>query len=47
MRAVEPYAEPARFNLPVPPHQLGVRSRLILGKNPPGELFTLDAVERI
>jgi len=41
------YAGPARFNLPVPPYQLDARSRLTLGKNPPGELFTLDAVERI
>jgi hypothetical protein len=31
----------------VPPYQLDARSRLIVGKNPPGELFTLDAVERI
>ena len=37
----------ARYNLPVPPYQLDARSRLIVGKNPPGELFTLDAVERI
>ena len=41
------HAGPARFNLPVPPYQLDARSRLTLGKNPPGELFTLDAVERI
>jgi hypothetical protein len=31
----------------VPPYRLGARSRLTLGKNPPGELFTLDAMERI
>lgn len=41
------HAGPARFNLPVPPYQLDARSTLTLGKNPPGELFTLDAVERI
>ena len=41
------YAGPARFNLPVPPHQLDAHLRLTLGKNPPGELFTLDAAERI
>ena len=41
------HAGPARFNLPVPPYQLDARSTLILGKNPPGELFSLDAVERI
>lgn len=41
------HAGPARFNLPVPPYQLDARSALTLGKNPPGELFTLDAVERI
>jgi ubiquinol-cytochrome c reductase iron-sulfur subunit len=41
------HAGPARYNLPVPPYQLDARSRLTLGKNPPGELFTLDAVERI
>ena len=37
----------ARYNLPVPPFQVDASSRLTLGKNPPGELFTLDAVERI
>ena len=41
------HAGPARYNLPVPPYRLDARSRLTLGKNPPGELFTLDAVERI
>lgn len=41
------YAGRARFNLPVPPYRLDTRSRLTLGKNPPGELFMLDAVERI
>jgi len=41
------HAGPARFNLPVPPYQLDARSTLTLGKNPAGELFTLDAVERI
>lgn len=41
------YAGRARFNLPVPPYQLDARSTLTLGKNPPGELFSLDAVERI
>lgn len=41
------HAGPARYNLPVPPYQLDARSRLTLGKNPPGELFMLDSVERI
>ena len=41
------HAGPARYNLPVPPYQVDGNSRVILGKNPPGELFTLDAVERI
>lgn len=41
------HAGPARFNLPVPPYQLDARPTLTLGKNPPGELFSLDAVERI
>jgi ubiquinol-cytochrome c reductase iron-sulfur subunit len=41
------YAGIARFNLPVPPYRIDAPSRLMLGKNPPGELFTLDAVERI
>lgn len=42
------YAGVTRYNLPVPPHQIDARSRLLsLGKNPPGELFMLDAVERI
>lgn len=41
------YAGRARYNLPVPPYQLDEHSRLILGKNPPGDLFTLDSVQRI
>lgn len=41
------HAGPARYNLPVPPYQVDAHSRLTLGKNPPGELFSLDAVERI
>lgn len=42
------YAGVTRYNLPVPPHQATARSGLLsLGKNPPGELFTLDTVERI
>jgi ubiquinol-cytochrome c reductase iron-sulfur subunit len=41
------YAGIARFNLAVPPYQIDAHSRLTLGKNPPGELFTLDVVERI
>lgn len=41
------YSGVARYNLPVPLYQSDAPSRLTLGKNPPGELFTLDAVERI
>ena len=41
------HAGPARFNLPVPPYQLDAHATLTLGKNPPGELFTLDAAARI
>jgi ubiquinol-cytochrome c reductase iron-sulfur subunit len=41
------HAGPARYNLPVPPHRLDGQSRLTLGKNPAGELFTLNEVERI
>jgi ubiquinol-cytochrome c reductase iron-sulfur subunit len=41
------YSGTARYNLPVPPYQIDAPSRLTLGKHPPGEVFTLDAVERI
>jgi ubiquinol-cytochrome c reductase iron-sulfur subunit len=40
------YAGVARYNLPVPPYQVGAQ-QISLGKNPPGELFTLDSIEQI
>jgi len=41
------HAAPARFNLPVPPYRVASPARIVIGRNPVGELFTLDAIERI
>ncbi len=40
------YHGPTRFNLAVPPHVFS-NDAILLGKNPPGELFKFDSVERI
>jgi len=37
----------APYNLPVPPHIFDGRARILVGKNRPGETFSLDSVERI
>jgi ubiquinol-cytochrome c reductase iron-sulfur subunit len=37
----------AQYNLAVPPYDIDEHARLAVGKNPPGELFTLQSVERI
>jgi len=41
------YAGIAQYNLPVPPYSLVRPANLLLGKNPPGELFSLHGIERI
>jgi ubiquinol-cytochrome c reductase iron-sulfur subunit len=37
---------PAQHNLPVPPYSM-VGGKILIGKNPPGELFSFTSVERI
>lgn len=41
------YAGIAQYNLPVPPYAVVGRSKVLLGRNPPGELFSFDGIERI
>ncbi len=41
------YSGIAQYNLPVPPYEIGRRSQILLGKNPPGELFTFESIEQI
>jgi ubiquinol-cytochrome c reductase iron-sulfur subunit len=38
---------PAQYNLAVPPYSFAGPSKILLGKNPPEEFFSLDQVERI
>jgi len=37
----------AQFNLPVPPHVFIDQTTISVGKNPPGEIFTLESMESI
>ena len=37
----------AQFNLPVPPHVIIDRDRLVVGRNPPGEIFSFQSIERV
>ena len=37
---------PAQYNLPVPPYVMD-GSRIVIGKNPPGEMFSITSVERV
>jgi ubiquinol-cytochrome c reductase iron-sulfur subunit len=41
------YSGIAQYNLPVPPHAIDGRSQILLGKNPPGELFAFESIEVI
>ena len=41
------HSGPARYNLPVPPHQLLPGPRIVIGRNMLGETFSLDLIERI
>jgi ubiquinol-cytochrome c reductase iron-sulfur subunit len=38
---------PGQYNLAVPPYSFAGPSKILLGKNPPDEFFSLDQVERI
>ncbi len=40
------YSGPAQYNLAVPPHDIVDRTRIVIGKNPPGALFTFEALEQ-
>ena len=39
------YYGPAPYNLAVPPHDIVDRTRIVIGKNPPGMLFTFESLE--
>jgi ubiquinol-cytochrome c reductase iron-sulfur subunit len=41
------YSGIASYNLPVPPHAIEKNARLLIGKARPGELYSLETVERI
>ncbi len=41
------YSGVAQFNLPVPPHVFEGNSKILLGRNLSGEIYSLDTVERI
>jgi ubiquinol-cytochrome c reductase iron-sulfur subunit len=41
------YSGIAQDNLPVPPYTIDGRSQILLGKNPPGELFAFESIEVI
>jgi ubiquinol-cytochrome c reductase iron-sulfur subunit len=41
------YDGPAAYNLPVPPHAIEKNAHVLIGKARPGELFSLETVERI
>jgi ubiquinol-cytochrome c reductase iron-sulfur subunit len=41
------YSGPAQFNLPVPPYAAAGPGKILLGKNAAGEIYSLEAVERI
>jgi ubiquinol-cytochrome c reductase iron-sulfur subunit len=45
--AGRPYAGPAQYNLPVPPHDIVKASRLVIGRNTSDVSFTLDSIERM
>jgi ubiquinol-cytochrome c reductase iron-sulfur subunit len=41
------YSGPAQYNLPVPPFAIVEQSRILIGKNPSGEIFSLESIEQI
>jgi ubiquinol-cytochrome c reductase iron-sulfur subunit len=41
------YGGAAQHNLPVPPYAIARPSRIVIGRNPAGEIFSLESVERI
>jgi ubiquinol-cytochrome c reductase iron-sulfur subunit len=41
------YSGIAQYNLPVPPHAIDQHAQILLGKNPPGELFAFESIEQI
>lgn len=41
------YSGIAQFNLPVPPHAIVDRNRIVVGRNPPGAIFSFQSIERI
>ena len=41
------YSGIAQYNLPIPPYAIDGRSHILLGKNPPGELFSFKSIEQI
>jgi ubiquinol-cytochrome c reductase iron-sulfur subunit len=41
------HAEPAQYNLPVPPYAIVSQSKILIGKNMSGELFSLESIERL
>lgn len=40
------YGGVAQFNLPVPPYAIVRPTRIVIGRNPAGEVFSLESVER-
>jgi ubiquinol-cytochrome c reductase iron-sulfur subunit len=38
---------PAQYNLPVPPYDIDEQSRILIGKNASGVIFSLESIERI
>ena len=41
------YAGIAQYNLAIPPYAIEGHSQILLGKNPPGELFSFESIEQI
>jgi ubiquinol-cytochrome c reductase iron-sulfur subunit len=41
------YSGVAQYNLPVPPYEIAGQSRILIGKNTRGEIFSLESLERI
>jgi ubiquinol-cytochrome c reductase iron-sulfur subunit len=41
------YAGITQFNLPVPPHRIASVSTVVVGRNPPGEIFFFESIEKL
>ncbi len=41
------HAGPAQYNLPVPPYEVTAPSRVVIGRNRSGDLFSFESIERI